>query len=74
MLSETNTIFSRKSVYHVNSTKTLGVITLTVSQKTASTSQKVHSLNDSSKSIQNIVVTIQEIADRTNLLALNATS
>ncbi|MEZ9374507.1 methyl-accepting chemotaxis protein [Vibrio cyclitrophicus 1F53] len=34
----------------------------------------MHSLNDSSKSIQNIVVTIQEIADRTNLLALNATS
>ncbi|MEZ9036673.1 MULTISPECIES: methyl-accepting chemotaxis protein [Vibrio] len=47
-------------------------VSLTVSQKAASTSQKVHSLNDSSKSIQNIVATIQEIADRTNLLALNA--
>ncbi|WP_435532826.1 methyl-accepting chemotaxis protein [Vibrio hippocampi] len=47
-------------------------VSLNVSQKAESTSQKVHLLNDSSKNIHNIVSTIQGIADQTNLLALNA--
>ncbi|MDC5707728.1 PAS domain-containing methyl-accepting chemotaxis protein [Vibrio europaeus] len=43
-----------------------------VSQKAQETVEKVQQLNASSQNIQNIVSTIQGIADQTNLLALNA--
>ena len=47
-------------------------VSLNASQKAEETVQKVQQLNDSSQNIQNIVATIQGIADQTNLLALNA--
>lgn len=47
-------------------------VSLSVSQKAEETVKKVQQLNNSSQNIQNIVATIQSIADQTNLLALNA--
>ncbi|WCP68385.1 PAS domain-containing methyl-accepting chemotaxis protein [Vibrio tubiashii] len=47
-------------------------VSLNVSHKAEETVQKVQQLNASSQNIQNIVSTIQGIADQTNLLALNA--
>jgi len=47
-------------------------VSLNVSKKADDTVQKIQQLNASSQNIQNIVSTIQGIADQTNLLALNA--
>lgn len=84
-INQNHAVSEAAQVAHNNSVKTADVakdgsillhetiaVSSNVSQKAEEAVTKVQQLNSSSENIQNIVATIQGIADQTNLLALNA--